>query len=132
MYSHLMNTQVFYNKKPWKRTLLNKLKIKRQRKGSGKELNVLLIPLVKKKNSKVNWDVCKTTFNLTWSIIAIWKVKYKFHQNFVTCLQVHPLMYRSVNLGFTLERQEEVRARAKTRMQTKINVVTSSQHINME
>jgi hypothetical protein len=39
-----MNTQVFYNKKPWKRTLLNKLKIKRQRRGSGKKLNVLLIP----------------------------------------------------------------------------------------
>jgi hypothetical protein len=36
-------------------------------------------------------------------------------------------MYRSVNLGFTLERQKEVGAREKTRMQTKINVVASLQ-----
>jgi hypothetical protein len=41
-------------------------------------------------------------------------------------------MYRGVNLGFTLESQEKVRARAKTRMQRKINVVTSLQHIKME
>jgi hypothetical protein len=42
-------------------------------------------------------------FILTWLANEVKFVGDKFHQNFQAGLQAHPLGYRGVNLGYTME-----------------------------
>jgi hypothetical protein len=42
-------------------------------------------------------------FILTWLANEVKFVGDKFHQNFQAGLQAHPLSYRGVNLGYTME-----------------------------
>jgi len=45
----------------------------------------------------------------------------------VVGLRAHPLLYRKVNLGYGIETQREVKARAITRMRVKGHVVVRVQ-----
>jgi hypothetical protein len=55
--------------------------------------------IVKKTTQWISKKHVGDNFNATWTIIEIWKIRDRFHQNFETSLRAHPLLYQGMNLG---------------------------------
>jgi hypothetical protein len=65
----------------------------------------------------------RTCFMSTQYATLLKKVDDRFHNNFATCLKMHLLFYRDVNLGFTTNNQKKERPRTMARMTAKGHVV---------
>jgi hypothetical protein len=97
----------------------------KKNKKSRKTLIMLIASkkLAKKELIKQQW----ANFIATWSSLVVKEVGDKFHSNFKVGMQVEPSRYRGVNLGSITSAHKQTQLRAKVRMQTRKEVVTSLQ-----
>jgi hypothetical protein len=64
------------------------------------------------------WE--RTNFKKAWFLVAIKKVRDKFHCKFQASFKAHPFEYKGVNLGFTTTNQIKAKDRAINRACVKV------------